>query len=453
VLVAWEQVMYSLENSLVQIVDSLPIAVMVLVIILIGYLVGWGAKKIVKTVFNRVVWRFLRKTIIGQKFEDAGIDLGSVLGGVLMAVIIALSILLAINSTGLSGPAVDFIVFFINLLIRILGGLVVLAIGIPLAMLAAEYIAKLIGLTLGEKNGGIPIIQTAVSILLFLFVLGLALGIMLGSTALLDNMMVALPATFTAAVIIIIGYIVADMVGGLVKSVVEKLSKPLESTDVGAALKNSGIEMPSLISGLLKATIIVISITIGLGMIDATGLAGEVLGAVTFYLPRILASIVILSLGLALISILSKYLGRLFRIEKWWMYDPIAVLFEYIVSVGLVAVFVTIALNLLGLGGDYVFSLIIGTVIIVIGVPIVDAITKVLRQTHSIFDKMIPLIGTVFVFITVYVGLATIVSQINGSVEVMKILAYGIAAALALMIIPVMFYLVKTLLKEASSSK
>jgi hypothetical protein len=127
---------------------------MVLVIILIGYLVGWVAKKIVETVFNRVVWRFLRKTIIGQKFEDAGIDLGSVLGGVLMAVIIALSILLAINSTGLSGPAVGFIVFFINLLIRILGGLVVLAIGIPLAMLAAEYIAKLIGLTLGERDGG-----------------------------------------------------------------------------------------------------------------------------------------------------------------------------------------------------------------------------------------------------------------------------------------------------------
>lgn len=450
---AWEQVIYSLENSLVQIVNALPIAVMVLVIILIGYLVGWGAKKIVKTVFNRVVWRFLRKTIIGQKFEDAGIDLGSVLGGVLMAVIIALSILLAINSTGLSGPAVDFIVFFINLLIRILGGLVVLAIGIPLAMLAAEYIAKLIGLTLGEKNGGIPIIQTAVSILLFLFVLGLALGIMLGSTALLDNMMVALPATFTAAVIIIIGYIVADMVGGLVKSVVEKLSKPLESTDVGAALKNSGIEMPSLISGLLKATIIVISITIGLGMIDATGLAGEVLGAVTFYLPRILASIVILSLGLALILILSKYVGRLFRTVAKEKYSPIADLFEYIVSVGLVAVFITIALNLLGLGGDYVFSLIIGTVIIVIGVLIVDAVTKVLSETHSTFDKMIPLIGTIFVFITVYVGLATIVSQINGSVEVMKIIAYGIAAALALLIIPVMFYLVKTALKEASSSK
>lgn len=450
---AWEQVIYSLENSLVQIVNALPIAVMVLVIILIGYLVGWGAKKIVKTVFNRVVWRFLRKTIIGQKFEDASIDLGSVLGGVLMAVIIALSILLAINSTGLSGPAVDFIVFFINLLIRILGGLVVLAIGIPLAMLAAEYIAKLIGLTLGEKNGGIPIIQTAVSILLFLFVLGLALGIMLGSTALLDNMMVALPATFTAAVIIIIGYIVADMVGGLVKSVVEKLSKPLESTDVGAALKNSGIEMPSLISGLLKATIIVISITIGLGMIDATGLAGEVLGAVTFYLPRILASIVILSLGLALILILSKYVGKLFRTVANEKYSPIADLFEYIVSVGLVAVFITIALNLLGLGGDYVFSLIIGTVIIAIGVLIVDAVTKVLSETHSTFDKMIPLIGTVFVFITVYVGLATIVSQINGSVEVMKIIAYGIAAALALLIIPVMFYLVKTALKEASSSK
>jgi len=66
---------------------------------------------------------------------------------------------------------------------------------------------------------------------------------------------------------------------------------------------------------------------------------------------------------------------------------------------------------------------------------------------------MIPLIGTIFVFITVCVGFATVVSQINGSVEVMKIIAYGIAAALALLIIPVMFYLVKTALKEASSSK
>jgi len=284
-------------------------------------------------------------------------------------------------------------------------------------------------------------------------VLGLALGIMLGSTALLDNMMVALPATFTAAVIIIIGYIVADMVGGLVKSVVEKLSKPLESTDVGAASKNSGIEMPSLISGLLKATIMVISMTIGLGMIDATGLAGKVPGAVTFYSPRILASIVILSLGLALILILSKYVGRLFRTVANEKYSPIADLFEYIVSVGLVAVFVTIALNLLGLGGDYVFSLIIGTVIIAIGVLIVDAVAKVLSETHSTFDKMTPLIGTIFVFITVYVGFATVVSQINGSVEVMKIIAYGIAAAIALLIIPVMFYLVKTALKEASSSK
>jgi len=99
-----------------------------------------------------------------------------------------------------------------------------------------------------------------------------------------------------------------------------------------------------------------------------------------------------------------------------------------------------------------VFSLIIGTVIIATGVLIVDAVTKVLSVTHSTFDKMIPLIGTIFVFITVCVGFATVVSQINGSVEVMKIIAYGIAA-LALLIIPVMFYLVKTALKEASSSK
>jgi len=49
-----------------------------------------------------VVWRFLRRTAIGRKFEEVGIDLGDTIGAIVMANIIALSILLAINMLGFS---------------------------------------------------------------------------------------------------------------------------------------------------------------------------------------------------------------------------------------------------------------------------------------------------------------------------------------------------------------
>ncbi len=49
-----------------------------------------------------MVWRFLRRTAIGRKFEDVCIDLGDTTGAIVMAIIIALSILLAINMLGFS---------------------------------------------------------------------------------------------------------------------------------------------------------------------------------------------------------------------------------------------------------------------------------------------------------------------------------------------------------------
>ncbi|MCC5990661.1 MAG: hypothetical protein LM558_04065, partial [Thermosphaera sp.] len=56
----------------------------------------------------------------------------------------------------------------------------------------------------------------------------------------------------------------------------------------------------------------------------------------------------------------------------------------------------------------------------------------------------------VFVFIIIYVGLTAILSQVIGVVDVLKIISYGIAAAMALIIIPVVFYMVRVALKEAS---
>ncbi|MEM1761809.1 MAG: hypothetical protein QW043_04460, partial [Desulfurococcaceae archaeon] len=298
-----EQLVQALTDVALKIIAAIPAVILALIVILIGYLIGSAVRSGIRLLFDRAVWRFLRKTVVGQKFEEYGISIGDVLGAVVMAIIVALSILLAINMLGFLGPAVNIITSFINLVIGILGGVVILIVGIPLATLAGEYLARLIGLAIGEreKEGFVTTLQTVLTILFVLFVLGLAVAVMFGASELLAGLTAVLPSAFTAGVVIIVGYIVGDLVSRMVKVVIERLAKPLEATDIGAAIKATGLDVPGLIAGLVKALIVVIAITVGLGMIAVTGIAAEILGAVTFYLPRIFGALVILILGLPLV--------------------------------------------------------------------------------------------------------------------------------------------------------
>ncbi|MEM4717755.1 MAG: hypothetical protein QXE81_03225 [Desulfurococcaceae archaeon] len=449
----YEQIVNALTNVAIQIINAIPAVILALIVILIGYLIGLIAKTAVRFIFDRVIWRFLAKTAIGRKFEEAKVNLGYVLGSIVMAVIIALSILLAINMLGVLGPAVEFIARFINLLIGILGGIVVLLIGIPLAALAGEYLAKLIGLAFGEKEGFTTILQTILTVLFILFVIGLAIAVMFGTRELLEELTAALPRAFSAGVIIIVGYIVGELVSKAIRMVVEKIAAPLEKTDIGGAIKSTGLDTPGLIAGLVKALIIVIAITIGLGMLALTGIAADVLGVVTFYLPRVFGSLVIIILGLPLILIFSKYIGKIFRTALEEKYKLIADLVENIIAIGLAAIFITIALNILILPGEYVYSLIIGTVIIAVGIIVVDKTITVLKDTSPVFARMLPIVGTVFVFIVVYIGISAMLSQIHGTVEVLKTISWGIAAALAIVLVLIMFFFIRIAWREASETR
>ncbi|MCS7127955.1 MAG: hypothetical protein RMI83_01610 [Desulfurococcaceae archaeon] len=439
-----------ITEVITDIIAAIPAVMLFIIIVLAGYLIGSIVKRVVKFIFNRAVWSFLKKTVIGQRIEEAGIDLGGVLSSVVMAIIIALSFLLAINASGFPGPATAFINTFINTLIGILGGIIVLVVGIPLAALAAEYIAKLIALPLSEKEGFTNLVRIIVQVLLILFVFGLAIALMFSATALLNALTAALPAAFIAATIIIVGYVISDMVGGLMKKVVATIFKPLEITDVGIALKSADIDISALIGGLVKASIIVIAITIGFSLIGVTGVAADILSTIVYYLPKILAAIALLTLGLALVVVLARYIGKVFKVVTKEKFAPLGDLAENLIAVGLIAVFITIALNILGLYGDFIYSLILGVLVIAAGIMIVDVITRILKESHATYERMVPIIGTVIVFVFAYVGVSTILSQIPGALEILRVIGWGVAVAFSLALIPVVFYLVKVAWRETS---
>lgn len=446
-----ERLVDELTRVATQIIAAIPSVVLALVIILIGYGIGVVVKGAIRLLFNRVLGRFLERTAVGIRLKEAGIDLGRLIGTFVFVLIVAISIMFAIDAAGLPGG--EFIRTFIRIVINVLGGFVVLSIGIPLAVLGAEYLAKLVALPLRDKHEVFEnLTSTALSVILILFVFGIAISIMFATPNLLTTLTTALPSGIMAGIIVVIGYIIADIVGKFVKSIVESVSKPLEGTDVGKALKDAGIETPSLVAGLVKATVIVIAIAVGLGMIGATGLVGDVLSTVAFYLPRILATAALLTLGLALVVILAKYIGRLFRAVAKEKFEPLAHLAENLIAIGLVAVLVTIALNILGLLGNLVYALIMGSIVLVIGIMVVDVLTRMLKEVHPAYEKLVPVVGVTIALVFAYVGMSAILLQIPGASEVLRTVGWGIAIAFAVVLIPIVFYFAKTAWKEASTT-
>ncbi|MEM1542050.1 MAG: hypothetical protein QW101_04760 [Ignisphaera sp.] len=446
-----ERLVDELTRVATQIIAAIPSVVLALVIILIGYGIGVVVKGAIRLLFNRVLGRFLERTAVGIRLKEAGIDLGRLIGTFIFVLIVAISIMFAIDAAGLPGG--EFIRTFIIIVINVLGGFVVLSIGIPLAVLGAEYLAKLVALPLRDKHEVFEnLTSTALSVILILFVFGIAISIMFATPNLLTTLTTALPSGIMAGIIVVIGYIIADIVGKFVKSIVESVSKPLEETDVGKALKDAGIETPSLVAGLVKATVIVIAIAVGLGMIGATGLVGDILSTAAFYLPRILATAALLTLGLALVVILAKYIGRLFRAVAKEKFEPLAHLAENLIAIGLVAVLVTIALNILGLLGNLVYALIMGSIVLVIGIMVVDVLTRMLKEVHPAYEKLVPVVGVTIALVFAYVGMSAILLQIPGASEVLRTVGWGIAIAFAVVLIPIVFYFAKTAWKEASTT-
>ncbi|MEM4513887.1 MAG: hypothetical protein QXZ41_05240 [Ignisphaera sp.] len=435
-----------------QIIAAIPTVLYAVIIVLVGYLIAVGVKVSVKFLFDKVLGRFFEKTVVGQRLKEAEVDLGGIIGTLVFALIILLSIMIAISALNIPGGI--FIIEIIRIIINVIGGLLVISIGVPLAVLGAEYLAKLIAIPVKDKHETFQsIVSMVLSVLLIMFIFGIALAIMLGSIILLQMLSAALPAGVMAGVIIVIGYMIGDIVGRFIMDVIERLTKPVEETDIGKALKTTGIDLPILISNIVKATIIVLAIVVGLGMLGTVGIVSDILAMVSSYLPRILGAVILLTLGLILVLMLSKYIGKMFRAITKEKYEPLATLFENLIALGLIAAFIAIALNILGLLGGFVYAIIIGAIVISIGIMMAETMTKLLSGVHTTLDKLIPVVGSIVTLIFAYVGASAILAEIPGLTEVLKTIGWGIAIAFAIMLAPVVFYFIRIAWKEAESVK
>ena len=267
----------------------------------------------------------------------------------------------------------------------------------------------------------------------------------------LSDVTSALPAIIAAIIVVIIGYVVGKFLGRAVNKVVEKmgLEKSFEESDTGKAFKKSGMDLSSFIGGITTAFIIVISVVLAIQILNIGGTVGTFLVDIAGYLPRLLGGIVIIVLGTVLVGFLATLVGNTLKPVFPEAKSEIADMLKNLLQIGLIAVILLMALDLMLLSGDLVYSLILGFVIIGAGIALTDGLIKSITDDHKEFVPVAGYAKFVLYSIFLIIGAGAIFATFEGVTNIVANISWAFAIAMGIMLVPVIYNLAKKMTKEA----
>ncbi len=261
-----------------------------------------------------------------------------------------------------------------------------------------------------------------------------------------------IPSIVGALIIIGIGYAIGEAAGRAVNYLIEKtgIEKGFDQTEAGKSFRKAGLDLSSFVAGLIKAFIIVLSVIVALQVLNISGPIGEFLIAIANYLPRLLGGIIIIVFGTILVDFLTTFISRILKPVFPKAKSEVVDMLRNLLLVGLIAVVLFIALDLMQLAGEIVYPLILGFVIIGAGIALTDGLIKSITDEHKEFIAVAGYAKFILYSVFLIVGIAAIFSTFPGVSQVVANIAWGFAIAIALMLVPVMYSLAKQLTLEAT---
>jgi len=254
-----------------------------------------------------------------------------------------------------------------------------------------------------------------------------------------------------AILIIIVAWAIGSVVGRAVNRLIERtgLEKAFDRTDVGKAFRSAGIDLSNLIGMLVTAFIVVIGIVVALQYLRIGGEAGMLVAQVAEYLPRLIGGIILLTAGLILVALLTDYIGKLLTGLFPQQFVEIGEMLRNLLLIGLIALVVSIALDLMLFTGPLVYPLILGTVIIGAGIFIGHTVVRNIVEDHPEFAAAAPYAKFLLYTIFLMVGLGAIFANFPETAQVVQNVAWGVAIAVGILLAPVVYTLAKRMAKEA----
>ncbi|MGD8545261.1 MAG: hypothetical protein PVH12_03695 [Candidatus Bathyarchaeota archaeon] len=270
--------------------------------------------------------------------------------------------------------------------------------------------------------------------------------------AMLENIIAYLPTIIAAIIVIIIGYVVGVIAGKAANRLIEKIGveKTFDESNTGKAFKSAGFDLSSFIGGVTKAFVIILSIILAIQILNIGGTLGLYLTDVSTYLIRILGGIVVIVIGTVLVDFLATLVGRTLKLTFPEAKLEIVDMLKNLLQIGLTAVILLIALDLMLLAGSLVYPLILGFVIIGAGIALTDGLIKSIMDEHDEFKPVAGYAKFVLYSIFLIIGAGAVFATFPGVTNIVANISWGFAIALAIMLVPVVYSMAKKLAKEAA---
>ncbi len=154
----------------------------------------------------------------------------------------------------------------------------------------------------------------------------------------------------------------------------------------------------------------------------------------------------VIVMGTVLVDFLASLVGRTLKLTFPESKVEIVDMLRNLLRIGLVAVVLLIALDLMLLAGELVYPLILGFVIIGAGIALTDGLIKSIIDEHKEFAAVAGYGKFVLYSIFLIIGAGAIFATFPGVTNVVA----NIAIALAIMLIPLVYSLAKKMSKEVS---
>ncbi len=270
------------------------------------------------------------------------------------------------------------------------------------------------------------------------------------ATQIINGLMVGL----VILIILLIGYIVGVLCKkGTVFALRKTVEPALDKTELGKSIAKSGIDFPNLIGGLVLAFVMSVAFIVAVQYIPNMGEASNVISQIALYLPRLIGGIIVLTIGIILVGLLAKYIETLLNGVFDEKDRELSKLISNLILIGLVAFAITLGLNIMLLNGALVYPLILGTVIIGAGAIIGSTMIDSLTRDHPSFEDAAPYAKFLIYIVFITVGVAAIFSQYPATLAVLQTLAWGLAIAMALLMVPFIIKLFKAEYKPAEKKE
>lgn len=266
---------------------------------------------------------------------------------------------------------------------------------------------------------------------------------------LLKTIIDAIPSVIAALIILGIGYIIGEGVGKAVNKLIEMtgIERGFDRTETGKAFRAAGIDLSNFVGSLVKAYVVILALAIALQIIQIGEPVRTYIIWIADYLPRIIGAVIVLTLGIVLFEFLTLYVGRALASTLPEKHRDLADMLRDIILIGLIAVLITVALDMLLIPSAFVYPLILGTIIIGIGISVTERIVNAIVEDHEEFKPVAGHAKFLLYLIFIVIGVAGMFSNIPGTSTVIANIAWGVAIATGLLLVPTIYKLTKDLSK------